>query len=250
MNLESNGPWLINWQMAQEIRIALQVTQRFAQCYETSRPRLWFPRVSLAWLGVPPGPFVSDDPNAQSAMINAAGGDNVTPAADSNYAAPEWKQGLREHAFTVDVRRSAIKSARMSMALKGSAHAPANEQNAEDKCPVWDMSHWAARLWSSMRVLKLRMRLWRVLKAIRHSSHLRHAAKNACGVALLSFPGFLSTDSAGYRWFTDAHGQWMVIRSAIIHKPLFSHASCATSAICGSSKRIPARRGGQAIYVL
>ena len=71
--------------MAQEVRVALQVAQRFANYYETSRARLWYPRVSLAWLGVSPGPFISDDPNAQSALLTTAGeGDMTAPAADDN----------------------------------------------------------------------------------------------------------------------------------------------------------------------
>ena len=91
--------------MAQEVRLALQVAQRFANYYETSRARLWYPHLSLAWLGVSPGPFISDDPNAQTALVSASGDGDVTPAADKTYTAPEWKQGLREHAYGVDVRR-------------------------------------------------------------------------------------------------------------------------------------------------
>ncbi|EGO29517.1 hypothetical protein SERLADRAFT_359518 [Serpula lacrymans var. lacrymans S7.9] len=45
----------------------------------------------------------------------------------------------------------------------------------------------------------------------KHSSHLRHALKNAAGVALLSTPAFFPQGSAGLRWFTLVHGQWMII---------------------------------------
>lgn len=194
-------------QMAQEILIALQVAQRFATCYENSRPRLWHPRLSLAWLGVPPGPYISDDPNAQNALLTQSDG-TVTPVADNNYTAPEWKQGLREHAYGVDVRRSAMKTARMR----------ATRKDSEDRDPkhgergwVCNLSHWIHYAWSSTKTLRFRIRLWRVLKATQRSSHLRHALKNACGVALLSLPAFLPPSTGGPQWFLKVHGQWMVI---------------------------------------
>jgi hypothetical protein len=122
--------------MAQELRVALQVAQRFAQHYETSRLRLWYPRVSLAWLGVPPGPFISDDPNAQFALLSTTGnGADVVPAADVHYTAPEWKQGLREHAYGVDVRRETMKAARMRVRRRLS------EGSRNERSRVWGVSH-------------------------------------------------------------------------------------------------------------
>ncbi|PCH38741.1 hypothetical protein WOLCODRAFT_149681 [Wolfiporia cocos MD-104 SS10] len=47
--------------MAQEMRHALQIAERTYTQYEESHVRLWYPHVTLSWLGVPPGPFVSDD---------------------------------------------------------------------------------------------------------------------------------------------------------------------------------------------
>ncbi|GJE97050.1 Fusaric acid resistance protein-like [Phanerochaete sordida] len=189
-------------QMAQELLVALQVAQRFATYYENARPRLWYPRVSLAWLGVPPGPYISDDPNAQNALLTAGDG-SVTPTADNTYTAPEWKQGLREHAYGVDVRHSAMKTARMRVARRGSED--------REPAPAWNLSQWIHYVWSSTKSLRFRIRLWRVLKATQRSSHLRHALKNACGVALLSLPAFLPASTGGPKWFLAVHGQWMVI---------------------------------------
>ena len=196
--------------MAQEARVALQVAHRFTNCYETSRPRLWYPRFSLAWLGVPPGPYVSDDPNAaQSALLTGTPEDVVSPA-DNDYEAQEWRQGLREHAFGVDVRRAAIKTARMS-GVRPKDGQGKGDAVGQTRAP-WDVTGLLECAWANAKTLKLRMRLWRIHRSIRHSSHLRHAIKNACGVAFLSFPAFLPAGSAGRRWFTDVHGQWLVIR--------------------------------------
>ncbi len=177
--------------MAQEARVALQVAQRFASQYEDSRPRLWYPHFSLAWLGIPPGPFITDDPVAQLTIWNAPSNDTLN-AADTNYAAPEWKQGLREHVHRIDVRRSALSAARMNL--------PAKSNSITKRREVWwgnNISRWIDHAWSNKRSLKLRMKLWRFIKAVRHSSHLRHAAKNACGVALLTFPAFMPANSDG-----------------------------------------------------
>lgn len=178
--------------MAQEVRTALQVAQRFATQYEESRPRLWYPRFSLAWLGVPPGSFVYDDPNTPVAAWGSSS-DETLILADDTGVSPEWKQGLRE-IHSVHVRRAALKAARLhTMFMK-------DERNPRDiLSPSWwsGISTWFSEAWSNRRVLRMRMSLWKFLKAVRHSSHLRHALKNACGVALLTFPAFMPEGSAG-----------------------------------------------------
>ncbi|PCH39251.1 hypothetical protein WOLCODRAFT_167862 [Wolfiporia cocos MD-104 SS10] len=65
--------------------------------------------------------------------------------------------------------------------------------------------------WSLPWMLRARIRLATAHRAIVHSTHLRHAMKNAVGVALLSLPAFMSPDSTGRKWFESWHGQWMVI---------------------------------------
>ncbi|EKM55792.1 uncharacterized protein PHACADRAFT_184561 [Phanerochaete carnosa HHB-10118-sp] len=194
-------------QMAQEILVALQVAQRFTTSYENSRPRLWYPRVSLAWLGVPPGPFISDDPNAQSTLLTADDS-AVAPVTYNKHIAPEWKQGLREHACGVDVRRSAIKTARMRGTRKDSDD---RDPKHSERGRFRNVAHWIHYAWSNTKTLRLRLRLWKVLKATQRSSHLRHALKNASGVALLSLAAFLPKRTGGPEWFLAVHGQWMVI---------------------------------------
>ncbi|KAI0085393.1 hypothetical protein BDY19DRAFT_896736 [Irpex rosettiformis] len=187
-------------QMAYEIRLALQIAQRFANRYDSSRTRLWFPRVSLAWLGVPPGSFISDDPNA---LLGSTSRDNM-PDLNTDYGETEFKQGLREHVYRVDVRKSATNAAILRMSKRGTSVKDGEEQSSR-------LQGLGELFWTSRRALKLRLRVWRFLQAVRHSSHLRHAAKAAVGVAVLTFPAFLPRESQGCRWFTSVHGQWMTI---------------------------------------
>jgi hypothetical protein len=53
------------------------------------------------------------------------------------------------------------------------------------------------RIWRSARVVQIRLLLSGWERAAHHSPHLRHAYKNAAGVALLSIPVFLSPASPG-----------------------------------------------------
>jgi hypothetical protein len=53
------------------------------------------------------------------------------------------------------------------------------------------------RIWRSVRVVRIRLRLSRWEQAIHRSPHLQHAFKNAAGVALLSLPAFLPPGSSG-----------------------------------------------------
>ncbi|KAI0340717.1 hypothetical protein BDW22DRAFT_1333959 [Trametopsis cervina] len=190
-------------QMAHEIRVAVQIAERFAKQYDTSPSRLWFPRVSLAWLGVAPGPFISDDPNAMA----ASNFDDDRGDIDTTYAESEFKQGLQEHVYRVDVRRTAAKAA----ILRFSTGQTSSKEGDKGRVSLKRLVEICSQIWTSRRALKLRIRLWRFLQAMRNSSHLRHASKAAVGVALLSLPAFLPAESKGRRWFVSAHGQWMTI---------------------------------------
>ena len=198
-------------QMAQEVRLALQVAQRFAIQYDGSSARMWFPRVSLSWLGVPPGAFVYDDPNAVFSVYSTASDDTLS--VTDHGASPEWKQGIRE-VHSVHVRRAALKAARLSVSTKDERESGTLGTN------------WWRKLveaiddaWSSRRALRFRLRLWKFLKAVSHSSHLRHALKNASGVALLTFPAFMPANSAGtrivYRVFSVTEKR---CRAQMVHK--------------------------------
>lgn len=166
------------------MRAALRVAQRLCETYESRRPRLWYPRISLAWLGVVPGPYISDDP---SATLSIAPPESDVREAESNLTISEQRQGLAEHAVRVAVGKAQA----MSSPIKTS-HV------SRRMCGLWDilllLMNW---LWSNDRILQARVAFWKIHRSIKHSSHLRHAAKNAAGVAFLTFPIFLPDNSAG-----------------------------------------------------
>ncbi|PCH39252.1 hypothetical protein WOLCODRAFT_167863 [Wolfiporia cocos MD-104 SS10] len=87
-------------QMAQEMRHALQIAERTYTQYEESHVRLWYPRVTLSWLGVPPGPFISDDADAtiQLRVTETQGTLWVGSATPSevNLTSSEAREGLAE----------------------------------------------------------------------------------------------------------------------------------------------------------
>ena len=171
--------------------MALQVAQRLSTQYADSHPRLWHPHFSLAWLGVPPGNFVYDDVNAPLDQLGSSSEEALAITEDNSFASPEWKQGLRD-IHTVHDRRAALRAARMHMFARD-AHP-----DADHSLSWWEpVTNWFYDVWANPRSLKLRMRVWKFLKAVRHSSHLRHALKNASGVALLTFPAFMPENSSG-----------------------------------------------------
>ena len=153
--------------MAQEIKSAVQVAESFTICYESSRARLWYPRVSLSWLGVPPGSFVYDDPTAAHPVYTSPSDDALASIEDHSKS-PEWKQGLRE-AHSIHVRRAALKAARMSMSSK--------DEDSDKRLGCgwfgW-LTGWLYDTWSSRRMLMIRLRVWKFLQAVSRSSHLRH----------------------------------------------------------------------------
>lgn len=66
-------------------------------------------------------------------------------------------------------------------------------------------------IWRDRRILQIRLCASKIIRAIQHSSHLRHALKNAFGVTLLGLPAFLPTGSAGRELFLNGHGQWALL---------------------------------------
>ncbi|KZO95734.1 hypothetical protein CALVIDRAFT_150264 [Calocera viscosa TUFC12733] len=64
---------------------------------------------------------------------------------------------------------------------------------------------------SSTAILRLRLKLASILRAIQRSPHARFGFKAALGTMLLTLPGFLPRESAARSWFEHSHGQWMVI---------------------------------------
>ncbi|KDQ59407.1 hypothetical protein JAAARDRAFT_32964 [Jaapia argillacea MUCL 33604] len=180
-------------QMAHDTRHAIRVAQRISTLYESTRPRLWYPRLSSAWLGVAPRAYVSDDDTAGVAL-------DIEPLETStSLSEAETQEGLAEQ---VDFKPS-----------RGVSHVCVLRRTKSREIAIsWrSPSSLVYYLWSRPLFLHYRVRLSKILRSIQHSPHFRHAFKNALGVALLSIPAFMSKGSAGRDWFTAAHGQWMIV---------------------------------------
>ncbi|PCH38736.1 hypothetical protein WOLCODRAFT_66201 [Wolfiporia cocos MD-104 SS10] len=178
--------------MAQEMRHALQIAERTYTQYEESHVRLWYPHVTLSWLGVPPGPFISDDADAtiQLRITETQGtlwAGSATPS-EVNLTSSEAREGLAEVGYGGKLP-SGLTYAMLSSSKE---HEPRKGESR------WrSPSAVIMEAWSLPWMLRARIRLATAHRAIVHSTHLRHAMKNAVGVALLSLPAFMSPDSAG-----------------------------------------------------
>ncbi|KAF9489836.1 hypothetical protein BDN71DRAFT_1455486 [Pleurotus eryngii] len=192
-------------QMAHEMKHALYLCKKLTTLHEVSSPRLWHPHFSWAWLGAAPSTFIMEE---RGAILDE---DSPDPQAETALSLTETLQGISENQYPSDqpddndpdgypnndpddtpevLRRRRIHGRVMSMR--------------------W-MASVIHHVWNYAAVLRTRLKVSRTLRAVQHSSHLRHAIKNSGGIVLLSLPAFLPTDSSGYSWFYWARGQWMVI---------------------------------------
>ncbi|TFY72380.1 hypothetical protein EVG20_g641 [Dentipellis fragilis] len=162
-------------QMSHEMRQALHVAQRIVNLHDASHTRLWYPRLSWAWLGIAPRSVMLDD----RAPLT---GDQDYLGADTHLSQAEVKQGMVET---------------MSMGLDAECCAvPPTTSHSQEKLPLFRrLPSLIHGLWSSRLVLRGRLGVSRILSSIQHSSHLQHAIKNAIGVALLSLPAFFPVGS-------------------------------------------------------
>lgn len=164
--------------MAQEIQPTLRLMQEITTCYNESKSRLWHPRFSFAWLGATPtmvstdeaGTFLDEGVREESTILSER----------------EALQGIAELAYDKDqdddnIRRLANKK----------------RQIMGRPCFARWLSLLVYLVWNHPRILKNRLRLSKFLKSLERSPHLRHAFKNAAGVALLSLPAFLASDAPG-----------------------------------------------------
>ncbi|KAF8061449.1 hypothetical protein FPV67DRAFT_1703736 [Lyophyllum atratum] len=167
-------------QMAQTMRNALNEAQNILVLYTTSNVRLWYPRFSLAWLGVPP-----------SMMF------------------------IEERGLVMDEEIQDVAATSPQEALQGIAEQESPAASATlPKKRATTMENYLpsyASIWNNPRTLAARLLLSRFLKSVEHSPHLRHAFKNAVGIAILSIPAFLPVTSLGYAWFKKNFGQWMLV---------------------------------------
>lgn len=188
-------------QMGTEVQKALQVCTRMITLYESSSYRVWHPRISIAWLGLPPRSSLFDE--QEEIPVECL-------PHETNLTVEETREGIEEcnHPVPDEDAKSEGGSTLKRVAQVNPAVV-------------------IRRIWRSARVVQIRLRLSGWERAIHHSPHLQHAFKNAAGVALLSLPVFLSPGSSGtsipwllirsltigpgHEWFNATRGQWMVI---------------------------------------
>lgn len=178
--------------MAQEMRSALQIAERVYTQYEESHVRLWYPHISLAWLGVPPGPFISDDLDT-TLQLQTVDTENSTwsDSSEIHLTMAEAHEGLIEKGFV-----GVNETGRLPSGLAYSTLSDKDDQSGGRK--RWrGFPALLARFWSHPWALRARIRMAKVHRSFLHSQHLKHAMKNAIGVAILSFPAFMPVDSTG-----------------------------------------------------
>ena len=157
-------------QMGTEVQTALQVCTRMITLYESSNYRVWHPRVSMAWLGLPPRSLMFDEQEAIPVDHQPH---------ETHLTTEEAREGVEEYSRPIpddETKSEGGKTLKVSQAN-----------------PVVVIQ----RIWRSAQVVRVRLRLSRWERAIHHSPHLQHAFKNAAGVALLSLPVFLPPGSLG-----------------------------------------------------
>lgn len=150
---------------------SLQVCTRMIALYESSSYRMWHPRISMAWLGLPPRSLMFDEQEAIPIEHRSH---------ETSLTVEEAREGAEEcnHPIVDEDAKSEGGSTlkKVSRANPGAV---------------------VRRIWRSERVVRIRLRLSGWERAIHHSPHLQHAFKNAAGVALLSLPAFLPPGSSG-----------------------------------------------------
>ena len=158
-------------QMGTEVQKALQVCTRMIILYETSSYRVWYPRMSMAWLGLPPRSLMFDEQEAIPVEHRPH---------ETSLTVEEAREGVEE--YNRPIPDEDVKSEGGSTLKKVSRVNPGVV---------------IQRIWRSARVVRIRLRLSGWERAIHHSPHLQHAFKNAAGVALLSLPAFLPPGTSG-----------------------------------------------------
>ncbi|KAH9857776.1 hypothetical protein C2E23DRAFT_881345 [Lenzites betulinus] len=203
-------------QMGQEMAGALRIAEHVATLYEETSGRLWYPHVSLQWLGVPPGPFIPDDNGELVAVSGGVNeGDIIDVGGDERLTVMEAQQGLAERAFSFTlVKGRPLPAGGLSARYRTYAASASRMSLRMGDAKLWTWKYWSdfvGMLWSTERMLRLRVWLAKRYRKVQHSSHWRHGLKNALGVAVLTFPAFMPEESTGRQWFQSYRGQWMTI---------------------------------------
>ncbi|KAF8652680.1 hypothetical protein AX16_004186 [Volvariella volvacea WC 439] len=172
-------------QMARELLYVLDICTDVIQASESSRLRLWFPRLTLAWLGATPSTIVLEERGIFLEDV---------PQIGTRMTQEEELQAVVERGY------STLRC----------EETPPMDLDGRLFSPIWFLSLFVY-LWNHSRIMRMRLALSRFLKDVQGSSHLHHALKNAFGVGLLSIPAFLPLDSSAQLWFTTYYGQWMLV---------------------------------------
>lgn len=135
-----------------------------------------FVQFSWSWLGRPAKAVLLEDQQDISTMSTQEPVTFLSPE--------EAREGLAERKSTLP--RSAQGRVRMYDLQAKPAHFS-----------VQNIPQMLRYLWSNRVMMNVRVTLSNLFRSIGHSRHLRHGLKNAAGVAALSFPAFLSSNSTG-----------------------------------------------------
>lgn len=247
--------------MAQEMRNALQIADRMYTQYEESRVRLWYPRISLAWLGVAQSYVIADSGDAAVQMQAAVPrtGWETPNDGEANLTLAETAEGLLERGYSLSKPVIGNRSlpGGLSFSILGAKERAAKKWTFS----IPDVMAW---LWSQSWMLRLRLRLARGYRSLSHSPHLRHAMKNAIGVAVLSLPAFLPSTNSGksQRSCMVLLGSskptsprlvlvlaWRVDGDQVSMRMLVRRVAHVTTAMFGYWKRVLGRRGVWVICV-
>jgi hypothetical protein len=160
--------------MADEMNRAVLVADKILSLHNTSHTRLWYPRFSWAWLGIALPSIISDDyeiyDDNNSERFEDERGLSLAEAREGLSELVRW----REDKSSTSMSRS-----------------PGSKSVGKEPCFRFH------NIFYGPRIIRLRFALAACVRAIVHSSHLQHAAKNSIGVMLLSIPAFLPVDSPG-----------------------------------------------------
>lgn len=168
--------------MAYDTSHILQVAQSIAAHHEVSRFRFWLPRLTWQWLGVAPRTFIMEEYGAPIT--------HDAFEAETTLSAEEVRQGV---AFVDRQDDTTSQEVSYCHATRNIPTVPQLSLKSLPRCLSLTLQH----LWNHRVILQLRLGASRITRDTQRSSHLQHATKNAIGVAMLSFPAFLPSHSAG-----------------------------------------------------
>ncbi|KAJ8080407.1 hypothetical protein PM082_017240 [Marasmius tenuissimus] len=181
-------------QMAHESLHAIEVAESILEAYETGRPKLWHPRFTLAWLGAAPPAIILEDRRVPSEESLFQTRTDVLP----------------------EETRADISARDDSMREKKRSRVPISSRSPGKPLSLQWVKALFAYGWNHPNTISTRLTMSRVFRSITHSNHLKHASKKAIGVALLSLPAFLPSNSTARHWFHAWKGQWMVLSFVLV----------------------------------